>query len=459
MRQNQLFHRTRLQLAGWYAGVMGCILGLCGLGVYQVVAHASQETIDQGLESVANAIHDSIEPTLHQPGQLRQWAQQLSLELCQTQANCLTQPTLAKQQLAIGVAPVSYYLRLLKLPKTPIAIAGLPLDQLPLTSGSPRWLRLTTPSGKRFRQISLPLQSQKQAWGYLQVGRSLTDLDQHLAALRLTLWLGYPVALLLIGWSSWWLAGLAMRPIHRSYEQMHQFTADAAHELRTPLAAMQATIESSLLQTQASLAASPKLDHALLTTLKRQNLRLSQLVRDLLLLTRLERQNAPQQTVCCLDDLMHDLVEELAPLAIAALVTLTAHRQAAEPVAVLGNEEQLYRVVSNLIDNAIQATPAGGKVIVVLHKSESYAIVQVQDTGVGIASEAQHHIFDRFYRVQVDRSRQTGGSGLGLAIALAIVQAHQGSIHVQSQVDKGSTFTVRLPLNREDRVGRDDRLL
>jgi hypothetical protein len=91
MRQNRLFHQTRLQLARWYAGVMGCILSFCGLGVYQVVAHAYQETIDQGLESVADAMHDSIEPVLQQPGRLQKLAQQLSLELCQTQANCITQ--------------------------------------------------------------------------------------------------------------------------------------------------------------------------------------------------------------------------------------------------------------------------------------------------------------------------------------------------------------------------------
>lgn len=448
MHQNRLFHQTRLHLAGWYAGVMGCILGLCGLGVYQVVAHAYQETIDQGLESVANAVHDSIEPTLQQPGQLRQLAQQLSLELCQSQAHCITQPTSARQQVAAAVAPVSYYLRLSKLPHTPIAIAGLPLDQLTLTSGSSRWLTLTTLSGERFRQISLPLQSQNQPWGYLQVGRSLTNLDQHLAALRLTLLLGCPVALILVGVTSWWLAGLAMQPIYRSYEQMRQFTADAAHELRTPLAAMQSTIDAALLQTQSAYS-STKVDNSLLATLKRQNLRLSQLVRDLLLLTRLERQTAPQQTVCCLNDLINDLMEELVPLAITAQVTLTARIQVSEPVTIVGSEEQLYRLVSNLIDNAIQATPVNGEVIVALNRSESYAIIQVQDTGIGIKPENQRHIFDRFYRIQADRSRQTGGSGLGLAIALAIVQTHQGSIHVQSQVGKGSTFTVRLPLDRK----------
>lgn len=446
MHQNRLFHQTRLQLAGWYAGVMGCILGMCGFGVYQVVAHAYQETIDQGLESVAEAIHDSIEPTLQQSGQLRQLAQQLSLELCQTQTTCITQPPLSRRPIPVAAAPVSYYLRLSSLPNVPIAIAGLPLAQLPLMAGSSRWLTVVTLSGKRFRQISLPLQSQNRAWGYLQMGRSLADLDQHLAALRLTLLLGYPVALLLIGLSSWWLAGLAMRPIYRSYEQMRQFTADAAHELRTPLAAMQSTIETALLQAQ-SAAIPLAIENPLLTTLKRQNLRLSRLVRDLMLLTRLERQDIPQETVCCLNDLIHDLVEELASLAIAAQVKLVAQIQVSVPVTVVGNEEQLYRLVSNLIDNAIQATPASGKVAVLLNKSESYATIQVRDTGIGITAEDQRRIFDRFYRVQVDRSRQTGGSGLGLAIAQAIVQRHRGNIHVHSQVGTGSTFTVRLPLD------------
>ncbi|MBE9229254.1 GHKL domain-containing protein [Phormidium sp. LEGE 05292] len=449
MHQNRLFRRTRLQLAGWYAGVMGCILGLCGFGLYQVIAHAYWETIDQGLESVADAIDQSIEPVLQQPGQLQKLAQQLSLELCQTQANCFTQGTLVKRRISGAVAPVSFYLRLSKLSNTPIAIAGLPLDQLPLTPGSPRWLTLKTASGEQFRQISLPLQSKNQQWGYLQIGRSLADLDQHLTALRLTLLLGCPVALILVGLSSWWLAGLAMQPIYRSYQQIQQFTSDAAHELRTPLTAMQSTIDATLLQVNSTQSSVLELTNTQLNKLKSQTLRLSQLVKDLLLLTRLERQEPPQQIFCCLNDLISDLIEELAFMAIANQVTLTAQFQVSEPLAVWGNEQQLYRLVSNLIDNAIQATPAGGKVIVLLNKSESYAIIQVQDTGVGIAPEDQRRIFDRFYRVQADRSRHTGGAGLGLAIVQAIVQAHQGSIHVQSQLGKGSTFTVRLLLEHK----------
>src|SRR5579883_2501480 len=184
-----------------------------------------------------------------------------------------------------------------------------------------------------------------------------------------------------------------------------------------------------------------------LQVLKRQNARLSQLVGDLLLLARLDQpQLAIDHQPCCLNDLISDLVEELAFLAIETHVNLLANVQTQEKVYVLGNEEQLYRLISNLIVNAIQASKSEGRVMVFLEDSDQYAFIKVQDTGIGITLEHQSRIFDRFYRVNDDRSRQTGGSGLGLAIAQAIVKAHKGSIQVQSQPGLGSTFTVRLPL-------------
>jgi len=447
MNESGLFYQARWRSASWYAGVMGCILTLCGIGVYHIVAHAYRQTIDQALESVAEALHSSIEPILQRPEQLQPLARQLSLEFCHTQTSCLTKPTKTNHSILAVVESVNYYLRLSDSTGKPIALAGLPLGQLPITKGAEHWHTLRTRSGIWYRQISLPLHTQNQLWGYVQVGRSLTDLEQHLAALRLTLLLGGPVAMLLIGCSSWWLAGLAMQPVYRSYQQMYQFTADAAHELRTPLAAMQSTIESALLQQERSSDASPELVPTTLTILKRQNIRLSQLVKDLLLLARIDQQSlSKQRSVCCLNDLIDDLIEEMASLAIAAKVTLKAQVQEKEPIYVLGNEQQLYRLVCNLIDNALKSTPEGGKVTVVLTRSEIDAIIQIQDNGIGIALEAQARIFDRFYRVQSDRSRHTGGAGLGLPIAQAIAQAHHGSIQVQSQPGKGSSFTVQLPL-------------
>jgi two-component Ni(II)/redox sensor kinase NrsS len=111
----------------------------------------------------------------------------------------------------------------------------------------------------------------------------------------------------------------------------------------------------------------------------------------------------------------------------------------------LGHESQLYRLVSNLIANAIQYTSPGGSVLVSLEARDRTAIIAVKDTGIGIAPAEQNRIFERFYRVDSDRSRKTGGTGLGLAIAKAIVQRHQGQLSLGSEIGQGSLFTVSLP--------------
>ncbi|MBD2440467.1 two-component system sensor histidine kinase RppB [Nostoc sp. FACHB-110] len=442
MERNPIFRQTRLRLAAWYTLVMGSILGLSGLGLYSVVAHAYNETIDQGLQSVAKALHQSIEPAWQQPGHLQQLAKELSLEICTTPAKCLFKTTIIKQPIAGAANSVNYYIRLLDSRGKLFAIAGTQTNNLQITAKSNYWQILTDASGTRYRQITLPLYTQNQLSGYLQVARSLTDLEQHLSYLRLTLILGLPVSMIFVALSSWWLAGRAMQPIYSSYAQMQQFTADAAHEFRTPLAAMHSTIEAAL-----KLQQEPISNYGILDVLKRQNHRLSQLVGDLLLLTRIDqKQLTGEYQLCCLNDLISDLIEELAFLAVEHHVNLSKQVQVANKVYVQGNEEQLYRLISNLIINAIQATPSGGKVTVFLEDSELFAIIKVQDTGVGIAFEHQGRIFDRFYRVDRNRSRSSGGSGLGLAIANAIAQAHKATIQVQSQPGKGSTFTVRFPL-------------
>jgi signal transduction histidine kinase len=162
----------------------------------------------------------------------------------------------------------------------------------------------------------------------------------------------------------------------------------------------------------------------------------------------LGKQMVKAQPPCCLNDLILDVVESLSVLEMAAPIQLTAQIQVKEPLYVSGDENQLVRLISNLVTNALQYTPAGGKVTVLLTKEEDHALIQVQDTGVGIAPEDQTHIFERFYRVNRDRSRHTGGAGLGLAIAKAIAKTHQGTIQVESELGKGSTFTVQLPLKK-----------
>jgi signal transduction histidine kinase len=444
MQQDRLFHQTRLRLAGWYAGVMGCTLALFGFGTYGVIAEAYGRTIDRGLESVTQILAQQIEPILEQP----EWLSQLAnyLKVCLPKAECLPAVAEAQQPLTDLTSPVDYYIRLLDPDGNPIMVGGIQLDELTVTSAEQQWQTVSDAQNNRYRQVSLPLRLQDEVWGYMQVGRSLQDLDENLADLRWMLLLGCPIAVVLVGVTSWWLSELAMQPVYQSYQYMQQFTADVAHELRTPLAAMEATIEANLRFHQKS-EGSPSIDQETITVFQRQTARLSQLIKDLLLLARIDRRElAGRHQLCCLNNLVSDLVEELAFLAVKAKVRLSLKIQVPQPVYTLGDEGQLYRAVSNLISNAIQATSEGGQVTVILDQVDQHALIQVQDTGVGIALADQARIFDRFYRVEQERSRRTGGSGLGLPIAQAIAQIHRGSIQVRSELGKGSVFTLRLPV-------------
>ena len=170
------------------------------------------------------------------------------------------------------------------------------------------------------------------------------------------------------------------------------------------------------------------------------------MIADLLLLTSLEQNSSSKPfQPCCLNDLVSDLTEEFLELATAADINLTCQITTCEIYA-LGNESQLYRLVSNLIANAIQYTPRGGYVTVSLVRGDYTAVIAVKDTGIGIEFADQERIFERFYRVDGDRSRKTGGTGLGLAIAVAIAQKHQAHLKVESQVGIGSIFTLELKI-------------
>ena len=437
MNRNQVFRVTRWRLAVLYAGVMGVILAVYSIAAYRMMVEDHWQTIDQKLESLVGTLHDGLEPFFQTPGQIEPIAKQLLPGLCLAKTVC---PPQMQQRHTRGITQQKgYYVRFLDRSGQLLASVGEQPAGLPLVHES--WQTFQATDGNRYRQISMLLQTgDRTPWGYIQMGRSLQELDAHLMSVQLLLLVGLPAVMLVVCAASWWLAGLAMQPIYQSYRQIQQFTADAAHELRTPLAAIQATIESSLQEELTPLEA-----HSTLQVLERQSHRLARLVQDLLLLSRMDLKGLPlNQQSCCLNDLIEDLLEGFSALAIAADLVLISEIQAPLPLIVSGDEEQLYRLVANLVMNAIQYTPAGGKVILRLLQEESAAVIRVQDTGIGIRFEHQQHLFDRFYRISSDRSRNTGGSGLGLTIALAIAKAHQGNLQVQSQPGQGSLFTLRL---------------
>lgn len=444
MNQNKLFNQTRLRLAFWYASVMGLILALLGFGVYKAIAHAHWVALDRELKSVAGTLHDSLELKLEDPGKIEPIIQEILPNLRLIEGSLNPEKLVKNRHILSAIHQGHYYIRLFNNSGKLIAIAGDYPEGISEEFKQTYWQQITDSRGINYQQISLALHTQdREDWGYFQVGRSLKDFQDYLDTVKWALKFGFPAALILIAISGWGLAGLAMQPIDKSYRQIQQFTADVAHELRTPLAATQATVESALLMPDLE----EKEAREILKIIEHQNRRLIQLVTDLLLLSRMERQPKGElNQCCCLQDLINDLVEELAALAMAAEVTLTSDLRESDPLEVFGNPDQLYRLVSNLIINGIQYTPAGGKVTVILERIYQDALIFVEDTGLGIAPEEQARIFDRFYRVYSDRSRETGGAGLGLAIAQRIAQAHQGSLTVQSELGRGSTFILRLPL-------------
>ena len=450
MNSNRAFFLTRQRLAALYSGIMGCILALCGIGFYQSMSQDHWQSLNRKLATVAGTLHDGIEPTLKKPGEIEPTLQYFLPGLVCIYTPCPDRLPIADRHITGVVQQDGYYIRFVDPSGKVLAIVGqqppslsTDVDTQDLASDS--WTTIQAIDGNAYRQISLFLKTQTQIpWGYIQVGQSLEDYETHLARVRWTLSIGLPTAMLFVAAASWWLSGIAMRPVYQAYRQIQQFTADAAHELRTPLAAIHSAVEFTL--------DDPALSEAeflnTLQIIERQNDRLSSLVQDLLLLSRIDLQANPIDfKSCSLDTLVEELIEEFSFLAIASNLILKSEILNPRPLNIWGNEDELYRLFANLVMNAIQYTSPGGTVTIRLNQAEGEALLEVQDTGIGIPLEEQSHIFERFYRVHSDRSRHTGGSGLGLSIAQAIAHAHQGRILVHSEVNKGSLFTTRLPLS------------
>lgn len=235
-----------------------------------------------------------------------------------------------------------------------------------------------------------------------------------------------------------------------------QFVADASHELRTPLTSIQGY--TKLLMRRGSNIDANLLGEAL-QTISDESGRLIRLVSDLLQLARADAGQAIISSVELIDmrdvvGSVEDTVVMVAPEQIEVQFIMPS-----TPVMVNADADRLKQVFLNLSNNAIKATQAGGKVTVTLRCSHDQAIIRVIDTGIGIAPADQQRIFDRFYRVERSRTRSRlygGGTGLGLAIALTIIKAHGGTIDLESELNKGSTFTVRLPLAKKEEPGKVD---
>jgi signal transduction histidine kinase len=222
-----------------------------------------------------------------------------------------------------------------------------------------------------------------------------------------------------------------------AFTRQGRFVADAAHELRTPLATLRATLDTQPPPAEMS----PANYDDLTQTFDRTLTRLEALVEHLLVLAVDDR--PPTNEPVVLGALLAAIQHDLAPLAAARQVHITI--DGATDLVVLGDAPLLSLALANLIDNAIRYNHPGGQVRIQLARSRDQARICVTDTGIGIAPADQASIFERFYRVDQSRARHRGGAGLGLALVAHIAQQHGGSIAVTSTPGVGSTFTLTLP--------------
>jgi two-component system sensor histidine kinase SenX3 len=225
----------------------------------------------------------------------------------------------------------------------------------------------------------------------------------------------------------------------RRVEQLRRdFVANASHELKTPVASMLA-----LSETLATAKDDPEALANFLRRLQLEATRLASLVQDLLALSRLEGSPLEHSPVR-LDLVVAGEVDRLRPRADE--VGLSLLLDSIEEVVVSGADSDLGLMVHNLLDNAVRYTPAGGQVRVSVSAKEGHAVVRVDDTGIGIPSRDLDRVFERFYRVDEARARETGGTGLGLSIVRHVAETHGGTASVRSVLGAGSTFTVEIPL-------------
>jgi two-component system phosphate regulon sensor histidine kinase PhoR len=220
-----------------------------------------------------------------------------------------------------------------------------------------------------------------------------------------------------------------------------ELVANVSHELKTPLAAIKAYAETLRL----GAVNDPDNNLAFVRRIEEQADRLHELILDILQIARLEQGQetfdiGPVPLAGVVDDACHQFADA------AAAKQIELQSELADGLVAMADEEGVHTILTNLIDNALKYTPSGGRITIRGRSSEGFVVVEVEDTGIGIAPQDQSRIFERFYRVDKARSREIGGTGLGLSIVKHLAQSFGGAVSLTSQPGHGSTFRVELPV-------------
>ncbi len=446
-----MFQTTRRRLAIWYTTVTAVLLIIFATGIYGYVYKTLIDRIDDTLKHVI----EIIEPSL-----------------------IVDEVSVADGKFRVNLE-ASFY-------QHPSATNKVEDDHIDLEWFSPNgellWETLEAPlliplsfnsGGKTIRisddyllrQITKRVEIGRYVLGYLRVSHPLFDVVKPIQKLIIDLSLGIFLMIISVAGIGWFLSGIAIKPVIESYQSLKQFTADASHELRNPIATIKTNIQSLLSYPETDA----KIQEKQLKILERLTERLNNLVNDLLFLARNDSGIVkPNFTPIPLDALLLEVVEEQKIIAQQKNIELSlkiinddlvSENLEENLFTINGDWAEISRLFTNLISNAIihgiddknKSQNLIIKVILTIIKKQhkNYCQVEVKDNGIGISDSVLPHLFDRFYRRDFSRRQGDDNSnfstGLGLAIALAIVESHQGKIRVESSINQGSNFIVNLP--------------
>jgi len=454
----------RLRLTAWYFAILALILSVFGLGAYFEMRHSIHRTIDEELQLRADGVRQFIERTVQSGGKAA-LPEEFQKHSEPRAGGALLQVSDEQGRWLYRSAVMTNY----KVPRMADARANIsnvmggdvPLRVLSqrISAGGRLYLVQVAFEMDDFYEalhrfavlllVSIPLLLVcAAAGGYWISSRALAPVDQitltarSISAQNLSSRLAVPKTGDELQRLSETLNGMLER-LENAFRRITQFTADASHELRTPVAVMRTRAELSLRK--------PRTSEEYQDTILQMHAELektSDLIEQLMFLARTDcGVESLEFTATNLGSILREACHQGNALAEAKQVAF--HEQISEkPVWIQGDAVSLHRLFLILIDNAVKYTAANGRVEVSLRESDGYAVAEVRDTGIGIAAGDLTNVFERFYRADKARTRESGGVGLGLSIGHWIVETHAGKIEVESSPGRGSTFRVRLPLAR-----------
>ncbi len=426
-----MFQSTRRRLALWYSMVTAILLLIFASGFYGYVRLTLIERIDDTIDHIVEVLERSLVKNINLESSLGDdiEADHIDIEWFDPVGDLVwtTMPKTATLHLQVPEIPRFQSNSLIFLP--------------------PKY-RTTYLNAEPVRQLTKAVIFEQKLLGYLQVSHPWFEVTKPIRQLLIDLAIGTSVMVAVVALCGWWLSGIAIAPIIEAYQLLKQFTADASHELRNPIAVIQTNVQVALAEPNPNWA-----EHLRqLEIIERITRRISRLLEDLLFLARQETPLKVNEKIPCdLAQILSNVVEEQQIIAQNQDITIEVLNLESGAV-VLGERSQLIRLFTNLVGNAINYSSAQGKVTVALKitkaptkaiSSQNQAQIEITDSGIGIPETAIKHVFERFWRYQ-PQSKE--GSGLGLAIAKNITENHHGQIKVNSSLGVGSTFVVTIPL-------------